>query len=108
MGGVVEVYKPYIENGYYYDVNSLYPAAMCGDIPVGHPRWTNHPDIDDPSVYGFIEATVHVKESVKFPVLPYRLNNKVISPTGVFRGWWYSEELRLAIKLNQLESIQTH
>ena len=24
-GGVVDVYSPLIEDGYYYDVNSLYP-----------------------------------------------------------------------------------
>lgn len=29
-GGIVDVYKPHLQGeGYYYDVNSLYPTAMC-------------------------------------------------------------------------------
>jgi hypothetical protein len=31
MGAIVDVYRPVIENGYYYDVNSLYPSAMMED-----------------------------------------------------------------------------
>jgi hypothetical protein len=27
-GGIVDVYKPEMKEGYYYDVNSLYPYAM--------------------------------------------------------------------------------
>ena len=32
-GGITEVYKPYGENFYYYDVNSLYPFASLNDMP---------------------------------------------------------------------------
>ena len=32
-GGITEVYKPYGENLYYYDVNSLYPFAGLQDMP---------------------------------------------------------------------------
>ena len=37
-GGLVDVYRPILKNGYYYDVVSLYPTIMknslmpCGDI----------------------------------------------------------------------------
>lgn len=34
-GGAVDVYKPYGESLYYYDANSLYPAAMLKPLPVG-------------------------------------------------------------------------
>ncbi len=33
FGGIAEVYKPYGENLYYYDVNSLYPYASLNDMP---------------------------------------------------------------------------
>ena len=33
FGGVTEVYKPYGENLYYYDVNSLYPYAALNSMP---------------------------------------------------------------------------
>lgn len=32
-GGMTEVYKPYGENLYYYDVNSLYPFVAYNDMP---------------------------------------------------------------------------
>ena len=32
-GGMTEVYKPYGENLYYYDVNSLYPYVALNDMP---------------------------------------------------------------------------
>jgi len=31
-GGITEVYKPYGENLYYYDVNSLYPYVALNDM----------------------------------------------------------------------------
>lgn len=41
MGGIVDVYRPHlIGEGYYYDVNSLYPTAMCHPMPVGIPTFT--------------------------------------------------------------------
>ena len=41
LGGIVDVYRPHlIGQGYYYDVNSLYPTAMCKPIPVGAPTPT--------------------------------------------------------------------
>lgn len=32
-GGVTEVYKPYGEDLFYYDVNSLYPSAALNPMP---------------------------------------------------------------------------
>lgn len=32
-GAITEVYKPYGENLYYYDVNSLYPYVSLQDLP---------------------------------------------------------------------------
>ena len=38
LGGLVDVYKGNILNGYSYDLNSLYPYSMCKAMPVGYPR----------------------------------------------------------------------
>ena len=36
-GGIVDVYKFHLlGEGYYYDVNSLYPTAMCEPMPIGN------------------------------------------------------------------------
>jgi hypothetical protein len=33
-GGIVDVYWPHLQGGYYYDVNSLYPTAILRTMPV--------------------------------------------------------------------------
>lgn len=35
FGGVTEVFKPLIKNGFHYDVNSLYPFVMRNLMPIG-------------------------------------------------------------------------
>ncbi|GKA82721.1 putative reverse transcriptase domain-containing protein [Tanacetum coccineum] len=59
-GGHTDSYKPYGENLYYYDVNSLYPFVMKEyPMPCGKPVWySNLEDMDIDSMLGFIEAYV--------------------------------------------------
>lgn len=70
-GGHVDVYKPYGENLYYYDVNSLYPFIMKSyPMPCGVPKWQNnleHVDLD--SLFGFIEAYVVCPTTISRPFL---------------------------------------
>lgn len=41
-GGLVDVYKPYVKEGYYYDINSQYPYQMLKyDMPVGNPIYSS-------------------------------------------------------------------
>lgn len=96
-GGHSDVYKPYGENLYFYDVNSLYPYIMkTYPMPGGEPVW--HSDLsgrklDD--LFGFIEAYVECPQTIKNPFLPYRnpKNQTLIFPTGQFKGVYFSEEL---------------
>lgn len=57
-GGHVDVYKPYGENLFYYDVNSLYPFIMKSyPMPCGPPVWKNRLAGEDLAhLYGFVEA----------------------------------------------------
>ena len=98
-GGHTDSYKPYGENLYYYDVNSLYPFVMMEfPMPGGEPVWnSNLNDKDLDSIFGFIEAYVVCPKTIKKPFLPYRdKNNTLIFPTGEFVGVFYSEELKYA------------
>ena len=98
-GGHVDAYKPYGENLYYYDVNSLYPFVMREfPMPGGDPLWhRNLTDRDLDSLFGFIEAYVICPKTIKKPFLPYRdKDNTLIFPTGEFIGVYYSEELKYA------------
>ena len=101
-GGHTDTYKPYGEDLYYYDVNSLYPFVMKEfPMPGGVPVWHgNLEDKDLDSMLGFIEAYVVCPKTIKKPLLPYRDKNKtIIFPTGEFVGVYYSEELKYARSL---------
>lgn len=61
LGGIVDVYKPHlIGKGYYYDVNSLYPSAMCQPMPVGMPQLLDLTieEFLKGDFFGFVKATV--------------------------------------------------
>ena len=98
-GGHVDVYKPYGENLYYYDVNSLYPYIMKSyPMPSGAPVWHNNlASVGLDSLFGFIEAYVVCPTSISRPFLPYKDKFGTLNfPTGKFIGVFYSEELKFA------------
>lgn len=98
-GGHTDTYKPYGEDLFYYDVNSLYPFVMKEfPMPGGVPVWHGNLDgMDLDSMFGFIEAYVVCPKTIKKPFLPYIDKNKtLIFPTGEFVGVYYSEELKYA------------
>src|SRR5260221_8888125 len=95
-GGRVEVFKPYGENLYYYDVNSLYPYIMMDGLPSGNIIRSNNSDLD--FYNGFCYASVNVPENLDKPILPFRdENGNSYNPTGNWTGWFSSEILKYAI-----------
>uniref|UniRef100_A0A5K1CAA5 DNA-directed DNA polymerase n=1 Tax=Nymphaea colorata TaxID=210225 RepID=A0A5K1CAA5_9MAGN len=98
-GGHVDVYKPYGENLYYYDVNSLYPHIMKSyPMPCGIPVWKDNLErVGLDSLFGFIEAYVICPTNISRPFLPYKdQSGTLLFPTGKFIGVFYSEELKFA------------
>lgn len=94
-GGLVDVFKPKVKNGFLYDVNSLYPYAMLNDMPVGSPVYTSKPDLH--SDFGFFYAKI-VAPDIYMTVLPtYNDKGTLITPIGSWTGWYFSEELREAL-----------
>jgi hypothetical protein len=98
-GGAVDVIKPYGENLYYYDANSLYPAGMLKDMPVGLPTYSTEKNLDN--IFGFVRATV-TSPGLKIPTLPCKIKTKsgetlLIFPNGTWTGWFFSEELKDAV-----------
>ena len=107
LGGIVEVYPPHlIGEGFYYDVNSLYPTAMSKPMPVGKPNLINLTveDFleDDFTFFGFVEATIRapcpIVPAGYIGLLPIKLKGRLICPVGTFSGFFFSEELRFALK----------
>lgn len=95
-GGHTDTFKPYGENLYYYDVNSLYPYIMKNfPMPGGVPVWYNNLEGQElDNLFGFIEAYIICPSHITRPFLPYRDNHNTLRfPTGKFIGVFYSEEL---------------
>lgn len=106
-GGRTEVFKPICnERAFYYDVNSLYPAAMVdNEFPVGYPEYIDNPKIalHDWEYWlkyrdglGFIKADVFIPEQ-KIPPLPCRMG-KLVFVTGYVTGTWTYNELAYAVE----------
>lgn len=69
-GGAVDVYRPQGENLYYYDANSLYPAAMLQPMPVGEPTYSTNKNLNE--IFGFVRATV-TSPNLYNPTLPCKV-----------------------------------
>jgi hypothetical protein len=108
-GGHVDVYIPYGENLYCYDINSLYPYVMHKyEYPVGVAKYFSKPlgkFADLNNIFGIIQVHVTCPENMKMPILLHRYKDPVtnevstLCPTGKWTGWYFTEELKYAIKL---------
>ena len=100
-GGITEVYKPYGENLYYYDVNSLYPYVALQDMPglvcSKEEFYTGsgiEKDIDE--YFGFFYCEIETPLNSYLGLLPVRNKNGIEFPLGKWKGWYFSEELKFA------------
>ena len=105
-GGRCEVFVSRLEKSllYYYDINSMYPYVMLMDMPDP----ATFKEIHNYNTFyfhkvlkryeGLAEITVEVPDSLHIPILPFRINHKLLFPAGKFRGKWCFPEIRLALK----------
>ena len=99
-GGSVDIYKAEAKNVYYYDKNSLYPEAMCEEMPLKHiGTVTNFENFKLEEFFGFLEVDIECPDSVFRPVLPFKYEGRTIFPRGVFHGTYFSEELKAVLPL---------
>ena len=100
-GGRTEVFKRgEITNMNYYDINSLYPSVMINEIPNPN-SYSMKKKCEYADIYktGMIRCVVECPENISVPYLPFRLDTKLIFPTGTFEGVWTTYEIRYAEKL---------
>ena len=107
-GGRTEVFKPFIKNGYHYDVNSLYPYVMkTYDFPVGFPEYMEGKDAE--RIYkmwerrgigaGFLYCDIFVPD-MHIPPLPKRdKTGKLLFPVGKLTGVWSFPEVAKALQM---------
>ncbi len=111
-GGRTEIFKPKLEKGKIFDLNSAYVATMIekplpsgtpkGPFPVLNDLGFFHYELD--SFFGFAEATVFsFADFTKRFVLPHKMGTgNLCFPGGRFSGWFFSEELKLAKKFGYI------
>nr|YP_010852503.1 DNA polymerase [Aureoboletus raphanaceus]WGL38732.1 DNA polymerase [Aureoboletus raphanaceus] len=112
-GGATDMYIPYGENIWCYDINSLYPTAMHNfKFPVGNfiafnnvgkLSWNELEVKLGRKLFGFVEVEVDCPLSIKHPILQIRRDIEINSPrtfapVGKFTGWFHTEEIINAMK----------
>lgn len=107
-GGRCEAIKRgYVENINYYDINSLYPSVMINEYPDPNKFYfRNNINLNEMLDYeGVADVTIKAPD-LYIPYLPLR-SDKLIFPTGAFRGHYAIFELRNALKLGY-EILKIH
>ena len=108
-GGIVDVYKPELINGYHYDINSLYPSVMEKNYyPVSEGYFLkNIENFND--FFGFVDVTVKTPDNLNIPFLTVNSKTQgLITPLGEWRNVYFSEELKYAVKTLNYEIIEIH
>jgi hypothetical protein len=95
----------------YFDVNSMYPYAMLGDFPdLWTLKYTKAPRLD--GMYGMAEAEVEAPLDMVFPLLPVRIEGKLVFPVGRWKAIYTVLELRAArdagYNIRPIEGYVTH
>lgn len=98
-GGMVELFKPHLLDGFHYDVNSLYPYIMKSfPMPIGVGKWVDISNIED--FFGFVKVEVTSPDCEHKPFLNY-YDEKLglIAPIGSWTEVYFSEEIKHALTL---------
>ena len=102
-GGRCQVFRPAAQEGFAYDLNSAYPAALRDlELPIGEPFTCSGDKARRAflrSKPGFYLAEVEVGEDMFVPPLPVRTKNRIAYPVGKFVGRWSLTELAYAQEL---------
>jgi len=98
-GGITEVYRPYGKNLYLYDVNSLYPFVALNSMPGLNCIYKDNINKDfselKNNIFGYFYCRINAPMGY-LGLLPYRTKSGLISPIGMFEGFYFSEELKFA------------
>jgi hypothetical protein len=99
IGGIVDVVEHIVVNGFKYDSNSHYPAAMLNDMPTGRPRLTDNKNLDELFGFSYVKVTAPDEKRLRVAILPiHDENGQVVCPRGQFHGIFFTEELKNAKK----------
>ena len=109
-GGRTECFiRGKVENLNYYDFNSLYPSVMQENEfpePTSRRISTKNDKRFFRNCDGLTEVTIKIPE-MHIPPLPFRHDDLVLFPVGIFRGYYSNVELRYAESIG-CEILEVH
>jgi hypothetical protein len=82
IGGSTDYYFHYGENLKHYDVNSLYPKAMCNPMPIKFLSESDGNSVKLEDIFGFAEARITTPNDIEIPLLPFKIDNETLHPLG--------------------------
>lgn len=89
----VENSRLHVWNAKYYDINSSFPFAMTFPLPGEVKRCSRRmPDNQDDIFLAECQVTI---PDMTLPPLPLRFKSRIFFPTGTWRGWFSSIDIRL-------------
>lgn len=98
FGGITEVYIPYCENGFYYDVNSEYPFVAKNPMPGNKCNYMEDfsgSGLNLDELFGYFYCRIKTNNGY-LGLLPLHINGSLILANGEYYGVWFTEELKLA------------
>jgi DNA polymerase type B, organellar and viral len=98
IGGSTDYFIKYGEGLKHYDVNSLYPKAMCNPMPLEFLGESLGSSVKLEDIFGFVEAKITTPENLTIPLLPHKIDNETLHPLGSWIGIYFSEELKTIVK----------
>jgi len=113
-GGRTEAFKIGKTHATVIDVNSMYPSMMK-NITFPNPNKLKYEKNVPPGMFrkyaswfeGLCDATVYHPPS-RFGFLPYKRDNKLVFPTGTYKGTWNFNELLFAIEKGGVQIQKIH
>jgi len=105
-GGIIDVYKPFGNNIYSYDINGSYSAAMMCPMPIGEPKLKLYSDFLLDGFFGYLHVILYVN-NLYVPFIGLRnKDNTNIYPYGCITTVIFSEELKYAMAVNNIKIIK--
>jgi DNA polymerase type B, organellar and viral len=109
IGGSTDYYLKYGENLKHYDVNSLYPKAMCNLMPIEFLGESEGTNVRLEDIFGFAEARITTPDNMEIPLLPFKIFNETLHPLGSWIGIYFTEELKAVEKYGyKIELIKVY
>jgi len=105
FGARFEILKRgFIGTAHLYDINSAYPYVLANIPDITKGKWVKRKSIHPNSVLGFFKIQCNIPDCKYIPPFPFRINNKLIFPSGKFITYVTQAELQ-ACKDNSLYRV---